>query len=139
MLYRKFFSAACALALVAVCALGVRASGGDIAGTVTDPFGAVVVGAQVTATDAATQKSSTATTDVQGHYKIAGLAAGTYTVSATAQGFAETKQEGVRVEDGKTATANIQMRVASVEGSVTVTAPKGSKLGIGDETYQKLR
>ncbi|MCA1816181.1 MAG: hypothetical protein LC746_07185, partial [Acidobacteria bacterium] len=62
-----------------------------------------------------------------------------YNVSANAPGFAETKQEGVKVEDGKTATVNIQLRVAAVSASATVTAPKGGKLGVGDETYQLLR
>lgn len=139
MLYRKFLPAFAALALALASLNAARASGAEIVGTVTDPMGAVVAGAQVTATDAATQKSSTATTDSQGRYKISGLAAGTYVVSVTAQGFAETKQENVRVEDGKTATANVRMLLPAVEGSVTVTAPKGSKPGIGDSTYQQLR
>jgi hypothetical protein len=139
MLYRKFLPAFAALALALASLTAARASGAEIVGTVTDPVGAVVAGAQVTATDAATQKSSTATTDSQGRYKISGLAAGTYVVSVTAQGFAETKQENVRVEDGKTATANVRMLLPAVEGSVNVTAPKGGRPGIGDSTYQQLR
>jgi hypothetical protein len=138
--YRKFLPAACALALVAACVFAVSAAGGDIAGTVTDQAGARVVGAQVTATDTATQQSASATTDAQGHYKISGLSAGTYMVAATAQGFVETRVEGVKVEDGKTATANVQMRLPAIEGgSVTVTAPKNGKPGVGDATYQQLR
>jgi hypothetical protein len=139
MLYRKFLPAFAALALALASLTATRAAGGEISGTVTDPQGAVVVGAQVTATDAATQKSSTATTDSQGRYKISGLAAGTYVVAVTAQGFAETRQEDVRVEDGKTATANVKMLLPAVEGSVTVAAPKGGRLGVGDSTYQQLR
>jgi uncharacterized GH25 family protein len=115
MFYRKFLPAACALALVVLSVFGVRAaSGGDIVGTVTDPMGAVVVGAQVTATDTATQKSSSATTDSKGRYQISNLPAGTYVVAVTAQGFVETKQEDVRVEDGKTVTADVQMRLPAV-------------------------
>ncbi|MDT7540789.1 MAG: hypothetical protein QOE33_693 [Acidobacteriota bacterium] len=140
MLQRKFLPAACALALVAACALAVSAAGGDIAGTITDQAGARVVGAEVTATEVATQKSATATTDAQGHYKISGLSAGTYTVAATAQGFVETRIEGVKVEDGKTTNANVQMRLPAIEGgAVTITAPKNGKPGIGDATYQQLR
>jgi hypothetical protein len=140
MLYRRFLPAFAALALALASLPAARAAGGEISGVVTDPQGAVVVGAQVTATDAATQKSSNATTDSQGRYKISGLVAGTYVVSVTAQGFAETKQEDVRVEDGKTATANVRMLLPAVEGSVTVlAAPKGGKLGVGDATYQQLR
>ena len=137
MLYRKFLPAACAIILVAFSTLAALAAGGEIAGTVTDPQGALVVGAQVTATGA--QKTASATTDAQGRYKISDLPADTYTVSVTAPGFAETKQEGVKVEDGKTATANVQLRVAAVSASATVTAPKGGKLGVGDTTYQQLR
>jgi hypothetical protein len=139
MFYRKLLQAACVLALVSLCVFVARASGGDIVGTVTDPMGAVVVGAQVTATDTGTQKSATATTDAQGRYKLSSLPAGTYVVAVTAQNFAETKQEGVRVEDGKTATANVQMKLPSVEGgNVNVTAKPG-RVGGGDETYQLLR
>ncbi|MFL6229741.1 MAG: carboxypeptidase regulatory-like domain-containing protein [Pyrinomonadaceae bacterium] len=139
MFYRQLLQAACALALVSLCVFSARASGGDIAGTVTDPMGAVVSGAQVTATDAATQKSATATTDAQGRYKISSLPAGTYVVAVTAQGFAETRQEGVRVEDGKTATANVQMRLPAVEGGSVNVSAKPGKVGGGDETYQLLR
>jgi uncharacterized membrane protein len=116
MLYRKFLPAACALALITFCVLAVRASGGDIKGTVTDAQGAVVASAQVTATETTTQKSSNATTDSQGRYTLANLPAGTYVVAVTAQGFAETKQENVRVEDGKTTTADVQMRLPAVAG-----------------------
>jgi hypothetical protein len=114
MFQHKLLQAACALALVSLSVFVARASGGDIVGTVTDPMGAVVSGAQVTATDAGTQKSASATTDAQGRYKLSGLPAGTYVVAVTAQNFAETKQEGVRVEDGKTATANVQMRLPAL-------------------------
>ncbi|HEX8160863.1 MAG TPA: carboxypeptidase regulatory-like domain-containing protein [Pyrinomonadaceae bacterium] len=139
MFYRRFFPALALLAFALASLVPARAAGGEISGTVTDPQGAVVVGAQVTATDAATQKSSTATTDAQGRYKISGLAAGTYVVSVTAPGFAETKQEDVKVEDGKTATANVKMLLPALEGNVTITAPKGGRPGVGDSTYQQLR
>lgn len=141
MSYRQLFTTACALVLIIACVVvGVRGAGGEIAGTVTDPRGAVVVGAQVIVTEAATQKSATATTDAQGRYKISGLGAGTYVVVVTAQGFAEARVENVRVEDGKTATASAQLRLASLEGgSVTVTAPKNGRPGVGDATYQQLR
>lgn len=114
MLSRKFSTTACALALVALSVFGVQASGGDIKGTVTDAQGAVVSGAQVTATETTTQKSGTATTDSQGRYTLSNLPAGTYVVAVSAQGFAETKQENVRVEDGKTATADVQMRLPAL-------------------------
>ena len=55
-----------------------RAAGGQIEGKITDPKGAAVVGAKVTATDAVTNQTYTATTDAQGRYKIEGLPAGSY-------------------------------------------------------------
>ncbi|MDT7604798.1 MAG: hypothetical protein QOF61_2795 [Acidobacteriota bacterium] len=125
MVYRKILLAACALSIICfMCVLAVVAAGGEIAGTVTDPMGAVVSGAQITATDAGGQKNANATTDSQGRYKVSGLPAGTYVVAVTAQGFAETRQEDVHVEDGKTATANVQMRLPATASASATTGTK---------------
>src|SRR6185295_17980975 len=61
-------------------------AGGRIEGKVTDPKGAVVVGATVTATDPVTGQTFTAISDQQGRYKIEGLPAGAYSVVVGATG-----------------------------------------------------
>ena len=68
----------------------VRAAGGRIEGKITDPKGAAIVGAAIRGTDPANNQTFTATTDIQGNYKVEGLAAGTYTVVVSAKGFGVT-------------------------------------------------
>ena len=136
MFFRKFPAAGCALALVLAFASGARAAGGELAGTVTDPQGAVVVGAQVSATESATGKTSTAVTDAQGNFKLPGLPAGSYAVVVVAPGFVEARREGLRIEDGRATRADFQLQIALDAGSVTVTA---GKAGRGDEVYRQLR
>ncbi len=138
---RKFFPLACALAL-AVCALGAAhaiAAGGEIAGTVTDPKGALVVGANVTVTDTATNKTFSAITDAQGRYRVA-VPAGSYKVTVAAKGFADAQSANVTVAESQTASADVRLEVAAVDaGSVNVTAAGRGLMGGGDAVYQSLR
>ena len=74
---RKFAALIFTLTLALVpFAKSSAAAGGTISGTVTDPKGAVVVGATVTVTDAAGQQAhAPVQTDAQGRYKVEGLPA----------------------------------------------------------------
>ena len=60
---------------------------GDIAGTVTDPSGAAVPGATVTATDTATGAVKVVTTGDAGAYRVSLLQPGAYTLSVADAGF----------------------------------------------------
>src|SRR5918993_4492327 len=99
MSYRKQFSFILALLLLVTPLMVVRAAGGQLTGVVTDPKGALVTGATVTATAPATNQKFTATTDQQGRYKIEGLPAGVYVVTITAAGFGEARREGVAIAE----------------------------------------
>src|ERR1700693_6132797 len=59
---------------------------GDIAGTVTDPSGAAVPGATVTATDTATGAVKVVTTGDAGAYRVSLLQPGPYTLSVADSG-----------------------------------------------------
>src|SRR5262249_55452386 len=74
---------------------------GSIAGTVTDPQGAVVSGAQVKATEIATGKEQTTTTDNAGLFRFSLLTVGTYKVEVSANRFKTTVQNNVTVVAGK--------------------------------------
>ena len=63
-----------------------QTSSGTLRGRVTDPTGAVIPQASVTATGPSGKKA-TAVTDQQGAYELKGLSPGTYSVSTTAKGF----------------------------------------------------
>jgi len=59
-----------------------QATAADLSGTVTDPNGAVVAGATVTATQQGTNLSRTVQTGADGTYRMLGLPAGDYQVTA---------------------------------------------------------
>jgi len=77
------------LAFLATPLVIVFGAGGRIEGKVTDPKAAIVVGATITVTDPATNKTFTAKTDKVGRYTIEGLPPGNYSVVVSAQGFSE--------------------------------------------------
>ena len=79
--FLSVLSIAALFVMLASAAAGAQttATAGTLRGKVTDPSGAVIAGAAVTATDASGQKT-TATTDRQGVYELKGLAPGNYTV-----------------------------------------------------------
>ncbi|PYY00637.1 MAG: hypothetical protein DMG64_16505, partial [Acidobacteria bacterium] len=68
-------------------------------GRVTDPSGAVIPNAVVTAKSSSGQASS-GTSGGDGQYQIKGLAPGQYAVSATAQGFAPFSKSSVTISEG---------------------------------------
>ena len=126
-----------ALALVLIPLFGVSAAaGGEIAGTVTDPKGAVVVIAQVAVIDAA-GKIAAAATDGEGGYELAGLAPGSYRVVVVSAGFAEARREQVGVEDERAARLDFQLQVALDAGSVIISAD--AKAGSGDAEIENVR
>jgi hypothetical protein len=71
----------------------------SIKGTVYDASGAVIANARVTATneDGANQSADT---DAEGNYLLAGLDAGTYSVSITADGFKPFQKDDFDLHDG---------------------------------------
>ena len=100
----------------------VQATTGVIEGIVTDPSGAVVPGAQVTITNVGTGFERRATTDEFGFYRAILLPLGTYRVTVEHSGFARLVLEGIEVTLGKTARADIELKIAPAGEQVVVTA-----------------
>src|SRR5919202_5219553 len=95
---------------------------GTIVGTVTDPNGAVVKGAKVTATNTATNKSSEATTGYEGTYTIPALDPGVYKVTVDAQGFNQGVVDQVKVDTSSRQAVDVTLTTGAVSGgTVTVT------------------
>ena len=95
---------------------------GAIAGEVTDTTGAVLPGVTVeAASPALIEKVRTTVTNSQGRYSVEGLRPGTYVVTFTLSGFSNFRREGVVLNAGFTAPVNPQMKVGSLEETVTVT------------------
>ncbi|MGZ8845958.1 MAG: TonB-dependent receptor [Pyrinomonadaceae bacterium] len=112
--------------LVLVLAFAAQVSGqtsttGSLEGKVTDPNGASVRGATVTATSPNLISTQTATTGDDGHYQILSLPPGTYKVVVEASGFAKFEQSDIQVNLGRTASLDAQIQLATATASVTVT------------------
>ena len=125
--------------LVLPLARASAASGGSVKGSVTDPRGAVVVGATVAVLDAASgRKLKEVKTDAQGRYRIEGLPAGSYVVVVTAAGFKETRREQVSVANDKAESLDVKLEVALDAGAAVNVSTEGLKPN-GDPVYASLR
>jgi hypothetical protein len=99
-----------------------QAETGTIAGLVRDPSGAVLPGVTVeAASPALIEKVRSVTTDSQGLYRIVDLRPGSYTVTFILTGFSTLRREGIELTTGFTATVNADLRVGTIEETVTVS------------------
>src|SRR5271157_3470720 len=89
-----------ALLVVAGSSLAQTTTRGAIGGTVYDSSGAAVPKAKVVAHDNGTNAEQETVTDDSGYYRLATLQPAVYTVTITAEGFAEYKADHVVVQVG---------------------------------------
>jgi Carboxypeptidase regulatory-like domain len=113
--------ATCLLATSAFAQGGGASSTGTINGKVTDASQAVLPGVTVTATSPALLGPQVSVTNAEGSYRFPGVPPGTYTVTFELPGFSTVKNEGIEIRLGFTATLNVEMKVASLQETVTVT------------------
>lgn len=106
--------------LVAIGAFG-QAGRGGISGTISDPNGALVAGAQVTLLNKATGVSLHTVTSGAGLYSFISLQPGVYQVTASQTGFAPVAQDKVTVNLDQTTEVNITLKVGAATETVTVT------------------
>ena len=105
--------------LAAPVAVHAQAS---IAGTVKDTSGALLPGVTVEASSPALiEKIRTAVSDGTGQYRIENLRPGLYTVKFVLTGFSAVSREGVELSGSATVSVNADLRVGSLEETVTVT------------------
>ena len=124
-------------AIVRPCAIGValvvfaafcfsttwgQSATGQIIGNVTDPSGAAIPGARVTATNVGTNISRETTTGPDGFYQILALPIGTYDVAIRTQGFLEQKFENQHLQINQSLRIDAQMIIGSQSQIVTVKA-----------------
>ena len=110
------------LTLVSAGAAFAQQTAGAIKGQVKDPSGASIPAAIVSAITPAGAVAKTAQTDVSGAYALTGLAPGKYTISATANGFANYQSAPVNVTANAAATLDFSMTLALEDQKVTVAA-----------------
>jgi outer membrane receptor protein involved in Fe transport len=94
----------------------------QLSGSVLDPQGASVPNAQIKVTNLATGAAAEATSDANGHYVFLELPPGQYSLSVEAKGFAKLVNPNFSLTLGNPAVFNAQLKLATGEQSVTVTA-----------------
>jgi len=95
---------------------------GSMVGTATDPSGAVVPNAEVTATNTGTSQTRTDTTDASGRYNLANLVPGTYSLKVTAKGFRTIERSGIIITPNTVQRADVQLQVGQATEQVNVSA-----------------
>src|ERR1051325_9650241 len=91
--------------------------GGTVNGTVTDPSGAAITDAKVTATQTATGVSRTTQSSGVGIYSLSALPPGVYDVQIEAPGFKTAKIPPLALGVGGVATLDVKMEVGGIEES----------------------
>ncbi len=95
---------------------------GTIAGNVSDPSGAAVAGAKVTATNINTGLTRDVTAGINGSYVFPLLPVGFYSVTVEAPGFRRFEQRGIEVKTDQSSTVPVGLEIGSPTQSVTVEA-----------------
>jgi hypothetical protein len=96
---------------------------GAITGTVKDPNGAAISGAQVEIINPGTGVSErTVTGDSEGRFSVSLLPVGTYRLVVTAPGFSKAEAPDVKVNVSETASVSITMKVGQITDAVNVQA-----------------
>jgi hypothetical protein len=94
-----------------------------MSGTVTDPSGAVIPGAQVSLVNEANQDTRIANTNEAGLFAFPSLVPGTYSVKATAKGFVTKELTGIVLNAGDARTIpSIALSVGTTSENITVQA-----------------
>lgn len=94
----------------------------SIVGTVTDPTGAAVVGAQIAITNSATGVEHTLTSNSAGAYQLSDVQVGTYNITVKAPGFKTYTQTNLVVDVSSAVRADVSLQLGQASESVTVSA-----------------
>ncbi|MFN7923572.1 MAG: carboxypeptidase-like regulatory domain-containing protein [Bryobacteraceae bacterium] len=110
------------LPVALVCALSLRAQNfAEITGAVTDPTGAVMVGAAVTIRNTDTNQTRSAVTNETGNYSLPYLVPGTYDLRVEIGGFKAATRKGIVLQVGAVARIDFAMEVGEVSQQVEVS------------------
>ncbi len=119
---RSLSGAILALALMMTSQRGVAQTfSASIAGTVTDPSGAMVAGADLQLLNLATKDIRHDKSGSNGNYTFTNLLPGTYEITATAAGFEKFLQSGMILRANTAATVDISLKVGTTQQQVVVS------------------
>jgi iron complex outermembrane recepter protein len=109
------------LLLAAAGRLQAQTGAAALSGKVLDPDAKVVVGAAVIVRNEATNEIRTTVTDAVGHFSIAGLTPGLYTVEVAVPGFEIVRRNGLQAATGTPEDLSINLTLANITETVTVS------------------
>src|ERR1043166_6941495 len=117
----KIHMAAIALLLLVPTGAWAQSTTATLVGTVTDPGGAAVANAQVTARNVETGLSRTVTSGDEGTYRIEFLPVGKYTIDVTLAGFKRANVSDIVLEVNDTKRVDVSLSVGQISESVTIS------------------
>jgi hypothetical protein len=111
------------LSLFVCLALTAFAQGdrGTITGTVSDPAGAVVPAAAISAKNTDTGATYDSVTTATGNFTLNSLPPGLYDVTVSAAGFSKSVQQGLRVNVAMTIRVDVVLKIGASTESITIT------------------
>src|SRR5439155_6833288 len=120
MLMRRVFAALCVLLIGVSAPVVAQVTTGTIVGTVTDESGAVLPGVTATLQGAGVAGQPTTVTGSEGAYRFPSVPPGEYALTFTLQGFSTVRRERIPVPLGGTVEINTQLKVSTLQETVTV-------------------
>jgi hypothetical protein len=119
--YRQIFALSLLLCLFTTVSFAQQIYG-SIYGTVTDPSGAPVVGAQVTITDAAKGTKFEVVTNSDGNYTRERLIPGIYHLEVEMAGFSKAINKSLQVNVDASNRVDVKLQVGTVSEQIEVTS-----------------
>jgi len=119
--YRTCILLVLSLASFSVCAWS-QSQLATVYGTINDPSGAVIPGAQVTIVNQSTGLKRGILTDITGQYQLAGLPTGKYALRTEKEGFQTQLREGIALTSGSEVMINLSLAISTQREQVTVSA-----------------
>src|ERR1035437_9945032 len=110
-----------------VCVLPAQEFRATLSGTITDPTGAVIPGAQVTLKNVETAIERSQTSDTNGHYLFPLLPIGAYSLTVSAKGFKTAVRTGISLNLDQSAQLDTSLEIGGASETVTAT---GEVLGV---------
>lgn len=105
-----------------VCSANAQLATASLSGHVTDPSGAIVVGANVTLLNTSTNVSNQSASNNAGVYTFPTLPPGPYRLTISAPGFRDNVTQNLVLYVGDRIAQNVSLKVGSATQTVTVTA-----------------
>jgi hypothetical protein len=117
---------------------GVSSGANALTGVVTDPNGAVILGASVEIRNNSTGQTYNVATSSDGTFRTGTLSSGNYTVTVSASGFQRLTVRDVSVGMGRPNNLNLSLNVGSVSATVEITGSQVQQLPLQGRGFSNL-